>query len=65
MYNEKHEETPKQKEKIRLLTALNQVDNITELTKNNEWKTYIYSHLSTVKYELERQLSNLSDSKEI
>tara|TARA_Y100000385_G_scaffold240423_1_gene256262 strand:- start:72 stop:269 length:198 start_codon:yes stop_codon:yes gene_type:complete len=65
MYGEKYEETPKQKEKIRLLTALNQVDNITELTKNNEWKTYIYSHLSTVKYELERQLSNLSDSKEI
>ncbi len=65
MYSEKYEETPKQKEKIRLLTALNQVDNITELTKNNEWKTYIYSHLSTVKYELERQLSNLSDSKEI
>lgn len=65
MYGEKYEETPKQKEKIRLLIALNQVDNITELTKNNDWKTYIHSHLSTVKYELKRQLSNLSDSKEI
>jgi len=65
MYGEKYEETPKQKEQLRLLLALNQVDNITELTKNNEWKNYIYNHLSPVKYELERQLSNLSDSKEI
>ena len=65
MYGEKYEETPEQKERVRLLLALNQVDNITELTKNNEWKTYIYNHLSPVKYELERQLSNLSDSKEI
>ena len=65
MYGEKYEETPEQKERVRLLLALNQVDNITELTKNNEWKNYIYNHLSPVKYELERQLSNLSDSKEI
>lgn len=65
MYGEEYEETPEQKERVRLLLALNQVDNITELTKNNEWKNYIYNHLSPVKYELERQLSNLSDSKEI
>ena len=42
-----------------LLFAIWQVDNITKLTKNNESKTYIYSHLTPIRYELERQLTNL------
>ena len=45
------------------MLALTQVNNVAELTKNNEWKTYIYGHLSTVKCELERQLS-LLDAKQ-
>jgi hypothetical protein len=55
----KHEMT----EQERLMLALTQVNNVAELTKNNEWKTYIYGHLSTVKCELERQLS-LLDAKQ-
>jgi hypothetical protein len=47
-------------QKTKLTTALMQVDSIVELTQDNEWKTYIYNHLSPIKYELERQLSNLS-----
>ena len=47
-------------QKTKLTLALNQVDNIIELLEDNEWKSYIYNHLSPVKYELDRQLSNLS-----
>ena len=46
-------------ENERLIIALNQIDNVTALLENNEWKNYLYNHLSPVKYELERQLSNL------
>lgn len=47
-------------QKTKLTLALDQVDNIIELLEDNEWKSYIYNHLSPVKYELDRQLSNLS-----
>jgi hypothetical protein len=48
-------------QKTKLTAALNQVDNIIDLLEDNEWKGYMYNHLSPVKYELERQLSNLSN----
>ena len=41
-----------------------QVDNLTELLKDNEWKQYLYSHLSPLKYELERQLSLLNNDSQ-
>jgi len=47
-------------EQERLILALTQINNVVELMKDNEWRTYIYGHLSTVKYELERQLSLLN-----
>ena len=47
-------------EKERLIIALNQIDNVTALLENNEWKNYLYNHLSPIKYELERQLTNLN-----
>ena len=47
-------------EKEKLLFALTQIENVVKLTEDNEWKMYLYSHLSTVKYELERQLANLN-----
>jgi len=52
-------------QQTKLIIALNQVDNITKLTEDNEYKTYLYSHLSTIKYELERQLTNLADQSKI
>ena len=60
MYGEEYEETPKQKEYFRLLAALQQIDNIVSLLEDNQWKDYIYQHLSPVRYELERQLANLT-----
>lgn len=48
----------------RLLFSLTQIDNVVKLTEHNEWKNYLYNHLSPIKYELERQLSNLGESDE-
>jgi len=65
MYGEKYSETPEEKEKFRLMMALQQVNNITLLLKDNEWKNYLYNYLSPIQYELERQLTNLSKSDRI
>ena len=43
----------------KLILAKYQVENIIELTKDNEYKQYIFMHLNPVFYELERQLTNL------
>ena len=48
------------REKERLLIALTQIENVVTLLEDNEWKNYLYNHLSPVKYELERQITNLN-----
>ena len=35
-------------DKFKLLAALQQIDNIVSLLEDNEWKDYIYNHLSPV-----------------
>ena len=50
-------------EQERLIIALTQIDNIARLTEENKWKSHIYNHLSPIKYELERQLSNLKNNE--
>jgi len=52
-------------EKTKLILALYQVDGITQLTKDNEYKQFIFMHLNSIKYELERQLTNISGSSKI
>ena len=47
-------------QQARIVLALMQIDNLTELLKDNEYKTYLYGHLITMRVELERQLSNLT-----
>ena len=49
-------------EQYNLLAALQQVDNITQLTKDNDWQEFIYSHLTPIKFELERQYHNSFNS---
>jgi hypothetical protein len=44
----------------KLLLAIEDVDNIMDLTGDNEWKTYIYGHLHSIRVELERQLDLLN-----
>jgi len=43
--------------KENLILALMQVENVSKLVKDNQYYGYISSHLLSVKYELERQLS--------
>ena len=43
-----------------LESALEQIDNVIELVKDNEWKTYLYQHLSPIHYELNRQYEILT-----
>ena len=46
----------------RLFSAINQLDNIVELTKENEYRQYIHSRLISNKYELLRQLGNIKEN---
>lgn len=55
-------------EQQRITRALSQVDDLTTLLENNEWKNFLYSHLIPLKYELQRQqclLTNQANSTNI
>jgi hypothetical protein len=52
----------------KITSALSQIDNLTILLEDNEWKTFLYSHLIPLKYELQRQqglLTNQTNSTNI
>ena len=49
-------------EQTRLILALQQVNNLTILLEDNEYKQFMYSHLIPIKYELQRQLNNLTNT---
>jgi hypothetical protein len=44
--------------KTDLILALQQVENISNLVKDNEYERFINGHLMSVKIEIERQLSH-------
>jgi len=55
-------------EQQRVTRALSQIDDLTTLLENNEWKNFLYSHLIPLKYELQRQqcfLTNQTNSTNI
>ena len=52
-------------QQTKLILALYQVDNLTQLTKDNEYRHYLYCKLSSIKCELERQLTNLVNQSKI
>ena len=52
-------------EQTKLILALHQVEGITGLTKDNPYKQFIFMHLNSIKYELERQLTNLTTTSKI
>ena len=43
--------------KTNLIFALQQVENISNFVKGNEYEQFFTSHLLPIKFELERQLS--------
>jgi hypothetical protein len=45
-------------DKTKLLLALQQVDNLAELLKENKYRQFLYSHLISLRTELQRQLSH-------
>jgi hypothetical protein len=47
-------------QQCKLILALQQVENITNLVIDNPWENYLVSHLIPLKYELERQITNNS-----
>jgi hypothetical protein len=53
------------KENTKFILALMQVENISNLVKDNEYEQFFISHLIPIKVELERQLTNLNHSLKI
>jgi len=47
-------------EKERLLLALQQINNVTNLIQDNQYKQFLYCKLISVEIELQRQLTNLT-----
>jgi len=47
-------------EKTKFILALMQIDNITNLMKDNEYEHFMVSHLIPLEVEIKRQLSNLN-----
>ena len=52
-------------ETSKLLFALQQTENIIKLMQGNEYEKFFSSHLSPVIYELNRQLTNQTESVKI
>jgi len=51
--------------KINLILALQQIDNISDLVRKNNYEGFFTSHLLPVKFELQRQLTLLNHEKTI
>ncbi len=52
-------------QKTKLILALHQIENLTDLLKDNEYQKFLYSHLISIQVELQRQLTNLSSHSKI
>jgi hypothetical protein len=53
------------KNEMKILLALDQLDNIMELVKGNQWEIFFSRNLIPVRIELRRQLTCLQDSAKI
>jgi hypothetical protein len=47
-------------EKTKFILALMQIENISNLMKENEYEHFMVSHLMPLEVEIKRQLSNLN-----
>ena len=50
---------------MKILLALDQLDNIMNLVKGNQWEIFFSRHLIPVRIELRRQLTCCQDSAKI
>ena len=53
------------KDEMKILLALDQIDNIMKLVKGNQWEIFFSRNLIPVRIELCRQLTCLQDSAKI
>jgi hypothetical protein len=53
------------KNEMKILLALDQIDNVMELVKGNQWEIFFSRNLIPVRIELQRQLTCLQDSAKI
>ena len=49
----------------KLIAASAHVESLTALLDGNPWQSYLYNHISPIKYELDRQLTNLKGSDKV
>ena len=49
----------------KLIAASAHVESLTTLLDDNPWQSYLYNHISPIKYELDRQLTNLKESDKV
>ena len=54
---------PRMNLETKLVFALEHVAHLEDLIEGNEWEHHLEQHLSTMKYEFERQLSLEKDKK--
>lgn len=47
-------------DQLKIILALQQIDNITELLRGNEYQQFLYGKLISIRVELDRQLTNLA-----
>jgi len=57
MNNQKSEQE-KQNQKLNLILAFTQIENLVKLLEGNEYQTFLYGHLVSIEVELQRQLSH-------
>jgi hypothetical protein len=50
---------------MKMLLALDQLENVMKLVEGNQWEIFISRHLIPVRYELKRQLTCLQHSAKI
>jgi len=51
--------------KTKIILALQQIDNISNLVRKNNYEGFFTSHLLPIKFELQRQLTLLDHGKTI
>jgi len=52
-------------DQMKMILALQQINNLTELLKDNEYQQFLYGKLISVQVELQRQLTNLTHHSKI
>ena len=52
-------------EQSKLIFALLQIDNLTNLLDGNEYQKFFNSHLLPIQFELNRQLTNIKEHSKI